>query len=214
MSNTDEDTITVTVPTNATVPWAVGQRVDLRQASIAPVQVVGAEGVSILSTGNTRLFEKDAVATLIKTATDEWVYVGPQSGYTGSIGFTGSIGYTGSIGPLSTRDMYTFGGNGTPEAGTNKIPYLRVAADTVCVNASLIARVPPSNGNFVAVIEKSSNGGVSFTTVVVTATLPEDTIVSVTNTTVSLSTGDILRLNISSVNGAQDWACQLLTQTS
>jgi hypothetical protein len=110
--------------------------------------------------------------------------------------------------------MYTFGGNRTPEAGTEKIPYLRVAANTVCVNASLTARVAPTTGSFVVVIERSSNSGSTFPDTVATVTLTQDSIVSVSATTVNLSAGDLLRLNITSVNGAQDWACQLLTQTT
>jgi len=214
LANSSEDLITVTVPTNSSMPWSTGQRVDLRQVGIAPVQVQGAVGVDILSNGAPLLFEQDSVATLIKTATDSWVYVGPQSGYTGSQGYTGSVGYTGSIGPLATRDMYTFGGNRTPEAGTAKVPYLRVAANTTCVNASLTARTPPAGGSFVVEIQRSSNSGVTFPDTVATVTLTADSIVAVASTTVNLSQGDLLRLNIVSVNGAQDWACQLLTQTA
>jgi hypothetical protein len=213
LENSSEDLITVTVPTNSSMPWATGQRVDLRQVGIAPVQVQGAAGVDILSNGTPLLFEQDSVATLIKTATDSWVYVGPQSGYTGSQGEQG-VGFTGSAGPLATRDMYTFGGNRTPEAGTAKVPYLRVAANTTCVNASLTARTPPAGGSFVVEIQRSSNSGVAFPDTVATVTLTADSIVAVASTTVNLLQGDLLRLNIVSVNGAQDWACQLLTQTA
>jgi hypothetical protein len=214
LSNPEEDEITVTVPINDSTPWAVGQRVDLKQTGFAPINIIAATGVTILSNGESRLFNKDSVATLVKIATDQWVFVGPQSGYTGSQGFTGSTGFTGSVGPFGTRDIYTFGGNRSPEAGTTKIPYLRVSANTTCVDASLTARVPPSGGSFVVAIERSSNNGITFPDTVATVTLGENNIVAVASTTVSLSAGNLLRLNIASVNGAQDWACQLRTEST
>ncbi len=69
--------ITLTIPTNATVAFAVGDRVDILQTDVGQVTIVGASGVTVnaYDTG-LKLNGRWAVATLIKRATNTWVAVG------------------------------------------------------------------------------------------------------------------------------------------
>ncbi len=68
--------ITVTVPTNATVPFPVGTQVNLVQLGAGQVTIAGA-GVTLRSNGSKlKLFGQYAAATLVKIGTDEWVLVG------------------------------------------------------------------------------------------------------------------------------------------
>lgn len=135
-------------------------------------------------------------------------------GYTGSqgVGYTGSqgvIGYTGSQSTAVT--FFTFGGTGTPSTGTDMTPWIRIMASTTCVNASLVAKTAPAGGSFVVSILRSSDGGATFPTTVVTLTLTTGNKVVTANTTTSLSAGDLLRLDITSVNAAANWSAQLYT---
>jgi hypothetical protein len=68
--------ITVTVPTNAAVPFLIGTQVNLVQLGAGQVTVGGA-GVTLRSNGSKlKLFGQYAAATLVKIGTDEWVLVG------------------------------------------------------------------------------------------------------------------------------------------
>jgi hypothetical protein len=68
--------ITVTVPTNAAVPFLVGTQINIVQLGAGQVTVSGA-GVTLRSNGSKlKLFGQYAAATLVKIATDEWVLVG------------------------------------------------------------------------------------------------------------------------------------------
>jgi hypothetical protein len=141
-------------------------------------------------------------------------------GFTGSggdIGFTGSqgdIGFVGSQGPFFGIDVYTFGGTSTPTIGNAKTPYLRVMTNMVCTNASLVAKTAPFGGNFEVSVLKSSNNGDSFPDTVATVAILEGNHVGTTSANTALSTGDLLRIDITSVNGAADWTCQLYTTTT
>ena len=134
---------------------------------------------------------------------------GPQGdlGYHGSTGFTGSIGFTGSVG--ITRGVFTFGGTGIPTTGNAVTPYVRVMAAATCVNASLVAKTAPSGGSFVVAILRSADNGATFPTTVATITATTGNRVATTTTTTALAQGDLLRLDITSVNGASDWTAQL-----
>jgi hypothetical protein len=69
--------ITLSVPTNSSVAFAVGDRIDLLQTGAGQVTVVGAVGVTLNSEGSkTKLAGQWAAATLIKRATDTWVLIG------------------------------------------------------------------------------------------------------------------------------------------
>ena len=105
---TSASTLTLTVPLNSVVPFAVGQRIDVSTAGLGGLLIAGEGGVTVsASNASLALFNQYATGTLVKMDTDTWLFIGPASsgfsgsrGFTGSqgAGFTGSIGYTGSIG--------------------------------------------------------------------------------------------------------------------
>lgn len=69
--------ITVTVPTNASVAFAVGTHIDAAQFGVGKVTFVGAGGVTILSAGGLlSLSAQYAGGTLVKTATNTWLLTG------------------------------------------------------------------------------------------------------------------------------------------
>ena len=71
--------ITLTVPTNATVAFATGTRIDLTQLGAGQVTVAGA-GVTFNSKGaKLKITGQYSAATLIKIATDTWVLIGDLS---------------------------------------------------------------------------------------------------------------------------------------
>jgi hypothetical protein len=69
--------ITLTVPTNATLAFGIGTRIDLLQLGAGQVTVAGAGGVTVNSRGAAlKLNGQYARATLEKIATDAWILVG------------------------------------------------------------------------------------------------------------------------------------------
>lgn len=72
--------ITLTVPTNASVPFAVGTQITITQASSGQVTVAGAVGVTVSSSDSyLKLRTQWSAATLIKTNTDSWILIGDIS---------------------------------------------------------------------------------------------------------------------------------------
>ena len=69
---------TLTVPTNASVPFPIGAQIDILQTAGGQVTVGGA-GVTINSTPGLKLRTQWSSATLIKRATDTWVLIGDLS---------------------------------------------------------------------------------------------------------------------------------------
>lgn len=68
---------TVTVPTDATVAFQVGDQVNLLQIGAGQVTVAGAAGVDVRSQGpKLKLNGQYAAATLVKIAANEWVLIG------------------------------------------------------------------------------------------------------------------------------------------
>jgi hypothetical protein len=68
---------TVTVPTDATVAFEVGDQVNLLQIGAGQVTVAGAAGVNVRSQGSKlKLNGQYSAATLVKIAVDEWVLIG------------------------------------------------------------------------------------------------------------------------------------------
>jgi hypothetical protein len=69
--------IALTVPTNASVAFDIGDQINLLQLGAGQVTVAGDAGVTVGSEG-TKLKLKDqyAIGTLVKTDTDTWVLVG------------------------------------------------------------------------------------------------------------------------------------------
>jgi hypothetical protein len=69
--------ITLTVPTNATVPFAIGTQITITQANSGQVTVAGAVGVTVNSAdGDLKLRTQWSAATLIKTNTNSWILIG------------------------------------------------------------------------------------------------------------------------------------------
>ena len=69
--------ITLTIPTNASVAFAIGDRIDLLQTGAGQVTVSAAGGVTLNSEGaKNKLAGQWAAATLIKRAADTWVLIG------------------------------------------------------------------------------------------------------------------------------------------
>lgn len=69
--------ITLTVPTNASVAFAVGTTIDLAQLGAGQVNVSAAGGVTLNSFATlTHLAGQFAAGTLVKTATDAWLLIG------------------------------------------------------------------------------------------------------------------------------------------
>lgn len=68
---------TVTVPNNTSVAFDIGDQVNLLQLGSGQVEVVASSGVTIDSSGNKKkLFGQYAVGTLVKVATNGWVFLG------------------------------------------------------------------------------------------------------------------------------------------
>lgn len=120
----------------------------------------------------------------------------------------GSFTIAATGGSSGTR-TYTFGGTGTPTVGTDKAPWIRVMSAMTAVSASLVTKTAPSGGSFVVAILRSTDGGTSFPTTVTTFTLTTGNKVVTTTPTTALAIGDLLRVDITSVNGAADWNAEL-----
>jgi hypothetical protein len=68
--------ITLTVPANASVAYPTGTHIDLIQTGAGQVTVVGAGGVTVLSTPTLKFRAQYSGATLVKTATNGWYLLG------------------------------------------------------------------------------------------------------------------------------------------
>ena len=111
---------------------------------------------------------------------------------------------------VPSAQTFTFGGTGTPTTGTDKTPYLRVTSAQVSASLSLVTKVAPT-GNFTVSVLRSANNGSTFPDTIATVTVSSGNKVASIAATLALAVGDILRLDISAVNGATDWTAQLYT---
>ena len=68
--------ITLTVPTDATANFTIGDRVDIVQTGAGQVTVVGAGGVTVNATPGLKLSTQWSAASLIKRAANTWLLVG------------------------------------------------------------------------------------------------------------------------------------------
>jgi hypothetical protein len=69
--------VTLTVPTNASVAFPTGTKIDLLQTGAGQVTVAGAGGVTVNSDqGNLKLTGQWSGATLVKRDTNTWVLIG------------------------------------------------------------------------------------------------------------------------------------------
>lgn len=74
---TNASPITVTVPTNASVAFPIGSQITLAQTGAGQVTVVGDVGVTVNSADSRlKLRAQYSAATLIKTATNAWLFIG------------------------------------------------------------------------------------------------------------------------------------------
>jgi hypothetical protein len=74
---TNAAAIALTVPTNATAPFAVGTQITLTQGGAGKVTVAGAVGVTVnAADGYLSLRTQWSSATIIKTATNSWILIG------------------------------------------------------------------------------------------------------------------------------------------
>lgn len=67
---------TITVPTNASVPFSFGDQVDILVDGAGTAKITPAGGVTINSVGGNRIIPQFSLASLIKTATDIWTLTG------------------------------------------------------------------------------------------------------------------------------------------
>ena len=74
MSNGSANTLTI--PTNASVAYPVGTKIDIASVGAGQTTIAGAGGVTINSTPTLKLRAQYSAATCIKTATDTWLLVG------------------------------------------------------------------------------------------------------------------------------------------
>jgi hypothetical protein len=68
--------ITLTIPTNTNVAYAVGTKIDFAQIGAGQVTVAGDSGVTVNATPTLKFRAQYSAATCIKTATDTWLLVG------------------------------------------------------------------------------------------------------------------------------------------
>ena len=68
--------ITLTVPTNATVAFPVGARVDVAQTGAGQVTIAGAGGVTVTASPTLKFRAQGSAVSLIKLATDSWLATG------------------------------------------------------------------------------------------------------------------------------------------
>jgi hypothetical protein len=74
---TNAAAIALTVPTNATAPFAVGTQITLTQGGAGKVTIAGAVGVTVnAADGYLSLRTQWSSATIIKTATNSWILIG------------------------------------------------------------------------------------------------------------------------------------------
>jgi len=74
---TNAAAITLTVPLNSSVAFAIGTQITITQSGAGTVTVAGAVGVTINSAdGDLKLRTQWSAATLIKTDTNSWILIG------------------------------------------------------------------------------------------------------------------------------------------
>jgi hypothetical protein len=77
---TNASAITLTVPTNATVPFAIGTQITITQSGAGKVTVAGAVGVTVnVADSYLSLRTQWSAGTLIKTGTNSWILIGDTS---------------------------------------------------------------------------------------------------------------------------------------
>jgi hypothetical protein len=72
--------VTVTIPTNASAAFGVGTQIFVRQMGAGLVTVSPAGGVTLLSPGGFNTGEQYNTVSLVKDATNQWIFAGTGSG--------------------------------------------------------------------------------------------------------------------------------------
>lgn len=67
---------TVTIPTEATVPFAIGQKIDLIQYGTGQITVVADTGVTLKATPTSKLRTQNSIVACVKIGADEWILAG------------------------------------------------------------------------------------------------------------------------------------------
>lgn len=98
-------TVSVTVPTNASVPFPIGSLVWIARIGTGTVSLVAAGGVSLTKTGNLGLNEE---FYLRKRGTDSWMVVASTTNGSGVFGSASSTGIVAG----NSVGYYTSAGNG------------------------------------------------------------------------------------------------------
>ena len=71
--------VTLTIPPNGTIPWAVGNSVDFAQTGAGLVTIAAGVGVTLRATPGLKCRARYSGVSAIKIATDEWIIVGDLS---------------------------------------------------------------------------------------------------------------------------------------
>lgn len=107
-----------TLPTNATVPLAVGTWIDVCAPGIGTVLIAGASGVTLRGDG--RVYGNYGVSRILKVATDEWVIINtflPKDAFARCFAYadTGVTGWAAGFNylPLNAESIDTHNGHPT-----------------------------------------------------------------------------------------------------
>ena len=68
--------MTLTIPANTSVPFTIGDRVDVVQIGTGTVDIAGAPGVTVNATPGLKLRTQWSSATMVKINTDQWIVLG------------------------------------------------------------------------------------------------------------------------------------------
>lgn len=106
---------------------------------------------------------------------------------------------------------FSFSGTGIPTIANDVCPWHFVGFAATATHLVLSCRVSPS-GDFQVTIKRSSDSGSTFPDTIGTVTVTSGGMMAVTTvfTNAILAAGDVLRIDINSVNGAANWTARLL----
>ena len=68
--------MTLTIPANSSVPFTIGDRVDVVQIGTGALEIAGADGVTVNATPGLKLRTQWSSATMVKINTDQWIVLG------------------------------------------------------------------------------------------------------------------------------------------
>jgi hypothetical protein len=105
--------------------------------------------------------------------------------------------------------VFTFGGTGVPTVGDDKTNWLATHTYTKALKLRLFAKTAPSGGSFTVVVK--AGDGTTFPTTVGTVSLGSGVRINSATISTEMVEGTLLCLDITAVNGAADWTCQLET---